>query len=325
MKKKILYVYEKRIPIDLRKLIISSIKKQGYLCDSINYQTPKSTQKKFFLKADAVLFAPGRHIDTEILKNAKKAKIFQIWSSGYDKFNIKGAIEAQIPTCNNGSQNGIAVAEHAVLLMLACLRKLIHFYDRTVNGNWKNNSHGVDLYELRNKTIGILGFGKIGKRVATILNGFGVNILYNDIIKLKPSEEKKLNAKYCTKNYLFKNSDIITLHLHLNNNTKNIINSKSFNVMKKKPILVNVSRAHLINRTSLISALKKKKISGFGIDAHYLEPTERNDSLLQIENVISTPHIAGSTYDTYLRVIDSCLKNIKTAFNKPKNIRWKIN
>ena len=101
------------------------------------------------------------------------------------------------------------------------------------------------MYELRNKTIGILGFGTIGKRVATILNGFGVNILYNDIIKLKPSEEKKLNAKYCTKNYLFKNSDIITLHLHLNNNTKNIINSKSFNVMKKKPILVNVSR-HLI-------------------------------------------------------------------------------
>ena len=95
--------------------------------------------------------------------------------------------------------------------------------------------------------------------------------------------------------------------------------------MKKKTIFVNVSRAHLINRTSLISALKKKKISGFGIDAHYLEPTERNDTLLQIENVISTPHIAGSTYDTYLRVINSCLKNIKTAFNKPKNIRWKIN
>ena len=132
----------------------------------MNYQTPKSTQKKFFLKADAVLFAPGRHIDTEILKNAKKKqKYFKSWSSGYDKFNIKGAIEAQIPTCNNGSQNGIAVAEHAVLLMLACLRKLIHFYDRTVNGNWKNNSHGVDLYELRNKTIGILGFGKIGKRL----------------------------------------------------------------------------------------------------------------------------------------------------------------
>lgn len=324
MKKKVLYVYENRIPIELRKLIIRIIKKHGFSCSSMNYKAPKIIQKKNFLSADAVFFAPGRHIDTEVLKNAKKAKIFQIWSSGYDKFNIEGAKAAKVITCNNGSQNGIAVAEHTVLLILACLKKLIHFYDRTVNGNWKNNSHGIDLYELRNKTIGILGFGKIGMRVAKILNGFEVNILYNDLKRLKSNDEKKLNIKYCTKNYLLKNSDIVTLHLHLNKNTKNIINSNSFKIMKKNSILVNVSRAHLINRSSLIKALRQKKISGFGIDAHYLEPTKRNDTLLKIENVISTPHIAGSTYDTYLRVINSCLENIKNAFNKPRNIKWRI-
>ena len=95
--------------------------------------------------------------------------------------------------------------------------------------------------------------------------------------------------------------------------------------MKQNSILINVSRAHLVDRQSLITALKKRKISGFGIDAHYLEPTKKKDSLLKIENVISTPHIAGSTYDTYLRVIDACLENIKNAINKPRNIKWKIN
>ncbi|MBD1109568.1 hypothetical protein IDH26_05695 [Pelagibacterales bacterium SAG-MED50] len=325
MKKKILYVYEKRIPLQLRSLIKKKILGYGFSFNQMNYQTSSSLQKKHFSSADAVLFAPARFITTDIMTKAKKAKIFQIWSSGYDKFNLGGALKLNIPICNNGSQNSIAVAEHAILLMLSCARKLIHFYERTVNGNWKNNSHGLDLIEIKNKTVGIIGFGKIGKRVAQLLSGFNVKIIYYDKIKLRKKDEKKFNAQYKSINYLVKNSDIITLHLHLNKKTKFIINESSLKLMKKNPILINVSRAELIEQKSLIKALKNKKISGFGIDAHYIEPTKKNDKLLNLENVISTPHIAGSTYDTYLRVVEACLNNIKCAFNNKQKIKWKIN
>ena len=117
------------------------------------------------------------------------------------------------------------------------------------------------------------------------------------------------------KNYILKNADIISLHLHLNEKTKNYINKKNFKLIKKNAILINVSRAHLVERKPLVNALKYRKIGGFGVDTHYDEPTKKNDSLLCLENVLATPHTAGSTYDTYLRVIDQCLRNIKNALN----------
>lgn len=313
-KKNILFFYEKRIPYKIRKLIESKIKK-FYFFKKISYADSDKSIKKALSWANAVFFCPGRFLKKDIIESAKKVKIFQLWSSGYDKFNLKDSQNLQIPVCNNGSQNYIAVAEHTVLLILGLYKKIIHFNKRTVIGNWKNNSHGYDLYELKNKKVGLFGLGKIGKEVAKLLNSFGCQIFYYDIKRLSIREEKKISVIFKQKNYILKNADIISLHLHLNEKTKNYINKKNFKLIKKNAILINVSRAHLVERKPLVNALKYRKIGGFGVDTHYDEPTKKNDSLLCLENVLATPHTAGSTYDTYLRVIDQCLRNIKNALN----------
>lgn len=269
-------------------------------------------------------FLHQKFLKKEIIQCAKKAKIFQLWSSGYEKFNTKNSHSFGIPVCNNGSENAIAVAEHAVLLILALNRKLIHFHKRTVLGNWKNNSHGFDLFELRNKKIGIFGLGKIGKEVAKILNGFGCQVFYFDTKKLNKNDEKKLLVTYKKKNDLLKIADIVSLHLHLNKKTKNYINQRNIKLLKKDSLIINVSRAKLIDRICLIKALKNNKIRGLGIDAHYNEPTTKNDNLLNLENVLSTPHTAGSTIDTYKRVVKKCLDNIENAMNG-KAIEFIIN
>jgi lactate dehydrogenase-like 2-hydroxyacid dehydrogenase len=313
IKKNVLYFYEKRIPNNIRKLIISEIKKKNFSLKQVNYSDSEKEIRKSLSWANAVLFAPGRYLKKNIIQSAKHVKIFQLWSSGYEKFNLKDSRALGIPVCNNGSENSTAVAEHAVLMILALNKKLISFYKRTVDGNWNNNSHGFDLYELKNKKVGLLGLGKIGREVAKILKGFECQVFYFDIKRLPKKEEKKLSVIYKTKNQILRNADILSLHLHLNNQTKNYINKKNIKMLKKESLIINVSRAELIERNSLIKALKNKSIRGLGIDAHYTEPTIKNDSLLKLENVLSTPHIAGSTIDTYKRVIGNCLNNIQKA------------
>ena len=236
---------------------------------------------------------------------------------------MEGAKKLKIPLANNGSQNSTAVAEMTVLLMMAVNRKLPHFHHRTITGNWKNNSHGFDLYEMFGKTLGIIGFGNIGKKVAKICKSFGMKILYYDKIRATRELEKELDAKFVSKNIIIKKSDILTIHLHLNNKTKKIIDKKTIQKMKKNSILINVSRSQLVDNKALLQALKSNKIRGAGLDVHDKEPTVKNDELNNHPGVVVTPHISGSTYDTYLRVIKSCLENIENTIKNRKILNGK--
>lgn len=324
-KNKLLYVYEERIPLGLRKLVKDHIKKHDFLCKEMTYNSSKTRQKYLLSWADAVFFAPGRHIPSDILERGKdNIKIFQLWSSGFEKFNFRGAKKLKIPLANNGSDNGTAVSEMTVLLMLAIYKKLLHFSQRGALGNWKNNSHGLDLFEMSGKTVGIIGFGNIGRRVAKICKSFGMKILYFDKIKQSKKIEKETDATHVTKKTLLNKSDIITLHLHYNLQTKNILNKESFKQMKKNPVLINTSRAALVDNKELLKCLKKNKISGAGLDVHDVEPTLKGDLLNNFPTVVATPHIAGSTYDTYVRVINGCLRNIKHTIKNKKNIKWEV-
>ena len=327
MKKKIklLYVYEERIPLPLRNLVEKQIKKRNFLYKKMNYRLNKLKQEKLFNWADAVFFAPGRFIEDDVLKKAQNNdKIFQLWSSGFEKFNVKTTKKLKIPLANNGSQNATAVSEMAVLLMMAVNRNLPHFHERTITGNWKNNSHGFDLYEMYGKTLGIIGLGNIGKKVAKICNSFGMKILYFDKIKATKKIEKELNVQFTSKNQIIKRSDILSLHLHLNEETKKIIDKRSIQNMKKNSILINVSRSQLVDNKALLAALKSNKIRGAGLDVHDNEPTLKNDELNNHPGVVATPHISGSTYDTYLRVIQNCLQNIENTIKNKKNMRWEV-
>ena len=311
LQKKILYVYEERIPIKLQNMVIKKIKLENFILRKTTYKSTKSEQKKLFRWCDAVFFAPGRRIDQDVIKEAKNCKIFQLWSSGYEKFSWEFAKKYKIPVCTNGSQNNVAVAEHAVMLLLSISKKIIYFNKITKLGKWKNNSHGLDLFELKNKKIGIFGLGKIGLYFAKLCKSFDMNVYYHDLVR-KKKYEKKYGFKYLSKNALLKNCEIFSLHLHLNKKTINYLNSKNMNIIKKGSIIINVSRAQLIEQNALIRFLKNGKIGALGIDAHYLEPTKKNDALLSLPNVVCTPHTAGSTRDTYERVIDLCINNIKT-------------
>ncbi len=320
----LLYVYEERIPEALRKLVLSYIPADEFKVDSMTYLTQPEEQKRKLAWADVVLFAPGRHLSDDVMKAGQNIKLMQLWSSGYDKFNIESASRYGIPVANNGGANACSVAEHTVLLMLAVYKNLPNSHQRTVEGKWTGNSHGLDMFLMYKKRVGIIGFGNIGKQVALKISGFGMDVFYYDKQRADSATEEKYGVTYSTFDEIVENSDIITLHLHSNNETKGIIGVKQFSMMKKSAVLINVSRAALVDQNALYEALRNCRIRGAGLDVYDTEPTVAGDRLLNLPNIVATPHMAGSTYDTYAMVMERAVDNFRRAVNGEQP-QWVVN
>ena len=242
------------------------------------------------------------------MKQLPKSSLLQIWSSGYDKFNIKDAKELGLITANNGGHNSIAVAEQTLMLILSLMKKSAEGYERVRSGNWKGNNHGMDQYLLHGRSIGIIGLGAIGSKVAQLATAFGMEVSYYDIVR-KTEEEKVCKAKYKSLDEIIEESDIITLHLHLNSNTQGMINDEKIKRMKDGVIIINVSRAELMDRRAMIENLNNGKIGKLGLDVYYEEPNSAEDPLINHPNFFGTPH-SSCTYDTHCMALDACISNI---------------
>jgi len=310
-KQKLLYVYEERIPEDLRSLVLSYFPREEFEIASMTYEFPDVEKKKLLSWADVALFAPGRFLSNEVLERARAIKLMQLWSSGFDKFNVVGAKKYGIPVANNGGANAQSVAEHAVLLMLSVYKGLPDSHRRTITGAWAGNSHGLDMFTLHNKRVGIIGFGNIGRAVARILQGFGATVSYFDIKRAEREREEELSVSYQAMPELLKQSDIVTLHLHANDQSRNIISGNEFSLMKKGAVLINVSRAALVDQEAFLEALKDGVLQGAGLDVYPEEPTKPGDPILALPNVVATPHMAGSTRDAYARALTNALQNFR--------------
>lgn len=324
MKKKwnLLYFYAERHPKNLRELVYESIPKNEFEVKAVNYNNSVDELCEKMKWSDIVLLAPARKIPSKVFEHAKNVKLMQIWSAGYDKFNIQNARKYKIPVANNGGANKISVAEHTILLMLAVYKKLPESHARTVEGRWAGNSHGMDMFMLHRKTVGIIGLGNIGREVAKRVSGFDTNIIYYDIKKASVETEQKLNCTYVPFEKLIKESDIISLHLHLNEDTRGVIGKKEISIMKKNAVVINVSRAELIDNRELCKALYDKRIWGAGFDVYETEPTNPGDPLLNHPNVVATPHMAHS-YDSHKIVLKVCIENL-LRIKRGEEALWRV-
>jgi phosphoglycerate dehydrogenase-like enzyme len=321
---KLLYVYEKRIPKNLQQLVLESIPANEFMVDTMTYAISDEEKCEKMRWADVVLFAPGRYLPEIVFRNATHIKLMQLWSSGYDKFNTIDAWKYGIPVANNGGANAVSVAEHSILLMLAVYKWLPDSHRRTVEGKWAGNSHGMDMFLLHKKTLGIVGFGNIGREVARRASAFGMKVLYYDPVRATSDIEQTLGAEYCDFTTLLSAADIVSLHLHLNDSTVRMIGKREFNLMKNSAVLINVSRAQLVDSGELLNALKDGRLWAAGLDVYIEEPTKPNDPLLMHPHVVATPHMAGSTYDIYIIAIRNCVDNLRRVKAGRKPL-WIVN
>jgi glycerate dehydrogenase len=262
-----------------------------------------------------MLFTNKTVLDKEIIEQLDNIKYIGVLATGYNVVDIHAAKEKGIVVTNVPGYSTASVAQHVFSLLLEITARTGH-HDKTVkNGRW---SDSVDfcywdypLMELASKTFGVLGYGRIGKQTAQIAKAFGMKVIAYDRGRTNHDEvvEKVLLDD------LFKRSDIISLHVPLFEDTKEIINKKSIATMKDGVIIINTSRGPLINEQDLADALTSGKAKAAGLDVLTQEPPAKDNPLIPLDNCLITPHIAWAPKEARQRLLDIAADNLKKFFN----------
>lgn len=261
-------------------------------------------------------------VDDELFETGPNLKLIQLLSAGYDRADIEAARKAGVPIANNGGANSVAVSEHAVLLMLAVSRQLVRQHTSVAAGNWRGNET-PRVHELRNKTLGIVGLGTIGKKTARLAAAFGMNIIYYDIARLAEHEEDAIGVRFRLLKELLRESDLISLHTPLNDTTRHLIDAEELSLMKESAILVNTARGPVINEAALYDALTKGKILAAGLDVFDQEPPQPDNPLFKLDNVILSAHLAGPTFESNIARVRNAFDNVQRVARGEKPL-WVI-
>jgi phosphoglycerate dehydrogenase-like enzyme len=274
-------------------------------------------EKKIFEtleKADIVI---GDHtfkmkITRKMVEHMKKVKLIQQPSTGYDHIDVVACAEKGIPVANAGGANAVSVAEYTIMVALALLKRLFEANNRVQQGEWPQwELMDKGTFDLANKTWGIIGLGRIGKELAKRLVNFEVKVIYYDKVR-QEDFEKKYNIEYRSLSRLLRESDIVSIHLPLTDETRKMITEKELRSMKPSAILINPSRGEIVDEEALARALSEKWIWGAAVDVYSQEPPSKDNPLLKLKdvNLITTPHIAGANTDARLRIIEFSIRNI---------------
>lgn len=245
-----------------------------------------------------------------ILENLPKLKYVGLLSTGYNIVDWEYCRDRGIPVCNIPSYSTNAVAQLTFALILEHANAVALHSNSVMHGEWCECEHfcyqKASIFELGDKTLGIIGFGKIGKAVAKIALAFGMNVLASTNHPA-PFE----GVKFVERDELIRQSDFISIHCPLTPETEKMVNSEFIKKMKSTAFLINTSRGQVIDEKALAEALNDGKIAGAGLDVLSSEPPERDNPLLGAKNCFITPHIAWAGYETRVRLMDICRSNVE--------------
>jgi phosphoglycerate dehydrogenase-like enzyme len=261
--------------------------------------------------AEYIVCYPNVESNDAFYRGAPKLKLYQLLSAGYDDVDLEAARRAKVPVCNNGGANAISVSEHAMMLMLTVSRRVIWQHDNVSGGRWRGNAPAPRMYELYDKTLGIVGLGTIGKKVARLARAFGMRVQYYDIARLPEHDEDALGVRFRLLRELLATSDIVTMHVPLNDSTRRMIGAAELALMKPEAIIVNTSRGPVIDEQALARALGDNKLFGAGLDVFDQEPPPPDNPLFKLKNVVLTSHYAGPTWDNHVARFRNAFDNVQ--------------
>ena len=282
--------------------------------------TPEAVIER--LKDADILVGNKNNITGEIMDACPKLKYIAVQATGYNVIDVAAAKERGIPVSNVPTYGTMAVAQHTMALLLEITNLVGHHNQRVHEGRW---AEGPDwcfwdspLMELDGKTMGIIGFGKIGQQTAKMAKAFGMNILATGS---RPNDEGRAIGEYVEMDELLAKSDVISLHCPLFPNTKGIICKENIDKMKDGVIILNSSRGPLVVEQDLADALRSGKVKAAAVDVVSSEPMTNDNPLLTAPNCIITPHIAWAPKEARQRIMDTTAKNIEAFLSgNPINV-----
>ena len=300
-----------RKPIEMMREAGFRVKEPDYKTGELNRNVPEFC--RIIKGVDVLVVSGAEKVSRPVIESADRLKMITVRGAGYDGVDLEAATERGILVTRNPDTNTKAVADMAFGLMLAVSRK-IAWMDRGMREE-KYSELRIVTFDLYEKTLGIIGLGRIGKTVALRAKGFDMKVLYHDIVEY-PDFAKTHGIEKVSFQHLLEASDVVTLHVPFDENTRNIMSDERLGMMKPGAILINTARGGLIHEKALYIALKDDRLYGYGADVHETEPPEFMD-LHCLENVVTTPHMAGVSRNALINMSMGCAeKMIQFMINK---------
>ncbi len=290
--------------------ILQSSCPQGFIVKTLDMAASEQLIKE---SADAEYFlVSGRlPIDKAVLDNAPKLKMIQRTGVGTEMLDVETIKQRGIPVYVNAGVNAQSVSEHTLTLILACLKRLTKINQQCHQGVWKKQQVGVTTRELKGKTVALVGMGNIGRLVAQMLQVFGANIIYTDVVRQPIEIEQRLGLTYFDSfESILPEADILSFHCPLVKENTEILNQRTLAMMKRGAIVVNTARGKLVNPNDLYGALVNGQLSSAALDTHYEEPIKVGYKLAELDNVILTPHIGGLSREAFESMMQRAMDNI---------------
>ncbi|QLH02442.1 D-glycerate dehydrogenase [Nitrosopumilus cobalaminigenes] len=283
---------------------------------------PKTKLRSKIKEIDGLICFPYDKIEKETIDCAENLKVISTYSVGFDHIDTKYAKEKKIRVGYTPEVLTDATADLAFSLLLDVSRRVSEG-DRIIrDGKWKKIYGAYDYVgvDLQGKTIGILGLGRIGSTMAKRAKAFDMKIIYHSRKRVSKSREKALGAKYVSFEKLVSQSDFISIHVPHTKETDQLFDMKVFKKMKETSFLINTSRGKVINEKDLVAALKKKIISGAGLDVFESEPISKKHPFVKLPNIVLAPHIGSSTKETRSKMAEITVKNLDLGMKGKKPI-----
>lgn len=274
------------------------------------YEQTSAPDSKERTKDAEIIVSNKVLIDKSVIDNAKNLKLICIAATGTNNVDLDHAKEKGIQVCNVRAYGTNSVAQHVFTALLMLMRSIPQYQAAIKNGDWQKSTEfcllDYRIEDLTDKTLGIIGYGELGKGVAKLAEAFGMKVIVAERINKKESHET------VPFNELLSQADVISLHCPLTPETKNLIDIKELTMMKSNVILINMARGGIVNEEALADALLNKKIAGAAVDVLVKEPPEDNSPLLQLDlpNLIITPHIAWASRTARQNVLNQVVENI---------------
>jgi glyoxylate reductase len=262
---------------------------------------------------DAVII-DGEPFTSKVIAAAERLRVIGRFGVGLERIDMAAATERGIPVTFTPSLSE-AVADHTFALILAAARRVVEIDQAVKSGVWVTEpflSHDV-----HGKTLGIIGLGRIGRAVARRAKGFDMRILYYDVVR-RPELEREIGIEFVPLTRLLQESDFVSVHTPLTEQTRGLIGAKELSLMKRNAFIVNTSRGAIIDEKALIEALRSNKIAGAGLDVLSSEPPSPDNPLLKMSNVVITSHVASTTVDTRRRMAMEVAEDVLRVLNGRK-------
>jgi phosphoglycerate dehydrogenase-like enzyme len=260
-----------------------------------------------------VMITSTKGVSPELLAKAVNCRYIQKYGSGVNNIAVKEATARNIPVGFVLGGNSRSVAEYALTMALAVLKQTVRGHNALVQeGLWLKTVLRDGNYELSGKTVGIIGFGNIGKNFRQILRGFGCEVMYYDAFRMTPEQEKEHDVTFAEIDDLVSVCDVITLHVPLLPETKYLINERRIGLMKPTAVLVNCARGGVVEEKALYKALKERRILGAAVDTYEKEPMEKTHPFTTLDNIVLGPHNGGGTVEGIEIVVKRASQNINS-------------